>query len=301
MNRLRIVERILHLPRRIVREAMMVFQLVRFFMVNRLGKKAATKPGGPVVSLTTYGSRAKLVYFTIESIAAGRLLPSRLILWVDDNELFQNLPNTVRRLQQRGLEVNLCRNYGPHKKYYPYVESTDRFDAPLVIADDDIAYPRYWLSRLVEASQRYPECLNCWVAHRIQLGGNGLSRFASYPYSRSTQPSFLHLAIGACGIIFPPELLSALKGAGTAFETRCPKQDDLWIHVWAIRCGYRTRTITARLPYFSFWDVPGTQRSALKYENVDRGDGNDRAIRVVYTQSEINLLRSDLSLVCSKQ
>jgi hypothetical protein len=287
------VERIMHLPRRILREAMMVIQLVRFYLLNRFGTKAVTEPDGPVVSLTTYGSRATLVQFTIESIAAGQLLPSRLILWVDNNELFQNLPKTIQRLQKRGLEVKLCKNYGPHKKYYPYVETTDKFDTPLVIADDDSLYPRYWLRRLVEASQKYPECLNCWVAHRIQLGELGLDRFASYPYSCSTQPSFLHIAIGACGIMLPPRLLSALKSAGTAFQTCCPKQDDLWIHVWALRCGYRTRTITARLPYLSFREVPGTQRSALKHENVDRGDGNDRASQAVYSKMDISLLRND--------
>ena len=89
---------------------------------------------GPVVSLTTYGKRVQAVYLAIESIARGSALPSRLILWIDDPALYANLPPTLLRLKRRGLEIRYCKNFGPHKKYYPYVESQRAFNAPLVTA-----------------------------------------------------------------------------------------------------------------------------------------------------------------------
>ena len=81
--------------------------------------------------------------------------PSRLILWVD-HESMDRLPAAICRLQQRGLEVKACPDYGCYKKYYPYVESESQFVVPLVTADDDVLYPRYWLERLVEALHAFP-------------------------------------------------------------------------------------------------------------------------------------------------
>jgi hypothetical protein len=292
MNLTRFLERLIHLPRRIVRESIAVFDLVELSLVNRFGRRPVTESDGPVVSLTTFGKRSEKVYYAIESIGRGTVRPSRLILWIDDEALLRNLPATIRRLQQRGLEVKRCKNYGPHKKYYPYVESREEFDTPLVTADDDILYPRYWLKKLVEANREYSENVNCYWAHVIDVDEAGIRPYAKYKSCSSTRPSFRNLALGGMGAIYPPSFLLVLKRAGTAFESCCPKGDDLWLHVQALRSGYRVRQILPRLPYLSFQGVPGSQRTALSYENVTYGDGNDRQMKTTYTDSDIQLLRT---------
>jgi hypothetical protein len=125
---------------------------------------------------------------------------------------------------------------------------------------------------------------------------DGMGAYAEYKVCRSTLPSFRNIAIGSSGVIYPPSFLMALKWAGTAFEACCPKADDLWLHVHALRSGYKIRQILPRLPYFSFQGVPGTQEIALKYENVDYGDGNDRQIAATYNDADIQLLRADSNL-----
>jgi hypothetical protein len=66
--------------------------------------------------------------------------------------------------------------------------------------------------------------------------------------------------------------------------------------VQALRAGLKVRQILPSLPYFSFQGVPGTQEIALKYENVDYGDGNDRQIAATYNDADIQLLRADSNL-----
>src|ERR1700683_4292999 len=78
---------------------------------NETVKKPVIASHGPVLSLTTYGRRIDTVYLTIESIANGSLLPSRLILWVDDEVALENRPRSLRRLQERGLEIERTANY----------------------------------------------------------------------------------------------------------------------------------------------------------------------------------------------
>jgi hypothetical protein len=85
----------------------------------------------------------------------------------------------------------------------------------------------------------------------------------------------------------------ALKRAGTAFQDRCPNGDDLWLHLQALRAGYKVRQILPKLPYFSFQAVPGAAHNALSLQNVTHGDGNDRQVKATYTQADINLICTD--------
>lgn len=293
MNAALIFRRLSHLPRRTVRESLMLIQMMQFFFVNLLGRKPIVTPGGPVVSLTTYGRRSKTVYLAIESIARGQIRPSRLLLWIDDGGLMSNLPASLRRLQHRGLEVKKCRNYGPHTKYYPYLESQERFDTPLVTADDDILYPKYWLKKLAEAYYEHPNEVNCYFSHVIPVERTGFARYREWQQCHSTVPSSRHLAAGVTGVVYPPAFLTILKRAGTAFETCCPKGDDLWLHVQALRSGYKVRQIFPHLPYFAFQGIPGTQQSALCHDNVDSGDGNDRQMKATYSENDFQLLRNE--------
>ena len=76
-------------------------RLVRPWWMHRLRQRnlASCEPvvadGGPVVSLTTYEPRWERVFYTIESIGAGRLRPSRLVLWVAEPLLRQGVPDSL--------------------------------------------------------------------------------------------------------------------------------------------------------------------------------------------------------------
>jgi hypothetical protein len=258
-------------------------------LVNLFGSARITRPGGPVVSLTTYGKRVNTVYLAIESIAGGSVLPSRLILWLDDEASFRNLPSPLRRLRKRGLEVFLSPNHGPHTKYYPYVESHASFDTPLVTADDDILYPQSWLEGLLEAFREYPDAVNCYRARVITLNDHGMADYAQWELCGSTEPSVCHFATGVSGVVYPPQFLPVLKRAGTAFQGCCPIADDIWLHVHAIRAGYRIRQIRPESLHFP--TIPGTQDVSLFDDNVQHGE-NDMQAKATYRQDDIQILRT---------
>jgi hypothetical protein len=256
---------------------------------NRFGWSAvATGRAGVVVSLTTYGKRVDSVHLAIESIARGRTAPSRLILWVDDATLFVNLPRPLLRLRGRGLEVKLCENYGPHKKYYPYVESQEAFTSPLVTADDDVIYPSSWLHGLLTAHKDFPNCVSCYRARVVLLRDGKFVPYREWPMCKSTHPSYRTIATGVCGVIYPSVLLQELKRAGTDFQVRCPKADDLWLHLQAIRSSFQIRQIQPEVIHFPM--IPGTQDTALLLDNYAQGDGNDKQLALTYEATDLWLL-----------
>lgn len=258
---------------------------------NRFARSAVVADGtGPVVSLTTYGKRTQDVYIAIESIARGKLLPSRLILWLDDATILNSLPRSLRRLQRRGLEILRCKNYGPHKKYYPFVESQKEFDVPLVTADDDVIYPRTWLSALSAAHEQFPACVNCYRARVMKLSNGKIAPYREWPLCESVDPSVTTVATGVSGVIYPPALLWDLKSAGSEFELRCPRADDLWLHVQAVRSGLQIRQIQFEPIHFPL--IPGSQETSLYAENCTVDDGNDRQLAATYGYNDLELLQS---------
>jgi hypothetical protein len=259
---------------------------IRLWWISHHRTAPITDPKGPVVSLTTHGARSRKVYLVIESIARGTLLPSRIILWIDDENLFKNLPESISRLVQRGLEVKLCPNYGPHTKYYPYVATEDAFDVALVTADDDQLYPENWLEGLVAAFREKPNVVNCYQCHAISFEGNSIGRYRLWGKSDAKGPSFRQIALGFCGVLYPPAFLSVLKNAGTAFKNCCPTADDLWLHVQALRAGYKVRQIPGRtaIPL----SIPGTEGMGLWKDNIS--GGNDRQIAATYTGNDVRKL-----------
>lgn len=272
-------------------------QVTHLHSRNERSKKLVIAPGGPVVSITTYGERLSTVHLAVESIAAGSVLPSRLILWVDSPEAFANRSPGLARLVERGLEIRLSDNFGPHTKYYPYLLSTDTFETPFVTADDDLLYSRWWLEGLVRSNREYPEAVNCYRAHRIGLSNGALAPYHTWAKCRSTEPEFFHFATGVSGCVYPPSFLKRLKLAGSEFLRICPKADDVWLHFNALRAGMKTRQIWSHSLRFPF--VPGTQDSGLYHSNVLL-DRNDEQIRNTYTTEDIHFLEESAALVTER-
>lgn len=257
--------------------------------INRYSRSQIVQPGGPVVSVTSYGHRVRSVYLAIESIGAGSVRPSRCILWLDEQKAFDSLPKELVALQRRGLEIRLCPNYGPHKKYYPYLDSLEECVLPLATADDDVLYPRYWLKSLVDAYFDFPDAVNCHRARVITATQDGLAKYQSWQHAASDTPSPNNFAIGVGGVIYPPRLQERLKREGTAFLECCPKADDVWLHLQAVRAGFKIRQIAPKS--FDPVIIPGSQSNALNHSNLD-GGANDRQIENTYGTAEIDLLRA---------
>jgi len=266
------------------------FQLRRLSRRNAISKAPViSESSGAVVSVTSYGNRLKSVHLLLESIGNGSTLPSRLILWVDTKDAYENPSPQIRRLIDRGLELRLCDNFGPHTKYYPYLLSADAFPSPLVTADDDQLYPRWWLAGLLRNYRQNPENISCYRAHRVGLAGDVLTPYETWEPCKTTIASFRHFATGVSGVIYPPSFLARLKEAGSDFLAPCPKSDDAWLHVQALRAKMPIRQIFSRPLRFPV--IPGSQSSGLFHTNVLLSQ-NDSQISQTYLPGDLAVLRA---------
>ena len=251
---------------------------------NRFSRAILTGTAPTVVSLTTFGTRAEVAYVAIESIGAGRVRPRRLVLWLDDPRIVENLPSSLRRLERRGLEIRLTDNLGPHTKYYPSLTLEGTDGLPLVTADDDILYPRRWLADLLAASEAHPAEICCHRAFVVATRGADLAPYSTWPNCRTTQARPMNFATGVSGVLYPPAMLAALRRRGTAFMATTPKADDVWLHWVALREGIPVRQVRPKPRHFPF--IPGTQEVGLVNQNVGEG-ANDRWIAATYDETDV--------------
>ena len=266
---------------------------MQIFIRNFSEKERIVAGGeGPVVSLATHGSRYKTVHIAIESIARGTLKPAKIILWIDEDNPFNNPSPGVRRLMDRGLEVRKCDNDGPHKKYYPYLLSCKEFNNPMVTADDDVFYPKDWLKNLYQAYLGNSDVINCHYLYRITLTREGVIE----PYRNwqsgglaACNPSYLNFPIGVGGIIYPTSFLRHLKSAGHKFRDCCPTASDIWLHVNAVRSGFRARQIAHTSPPLTA--IPDTHKTALTRINLAQNKNNEY-IQQIYTPQDIAILQA---------
>ncbi len=245
-----------------------------------------------VVTLTSHGMRVNDAYYTLESIGRGTVRPRSVILYLQDQNTIDELSEPMLKLVERGLEVRLSDNFGPHTKYFPYVSAIPRHERPLVTADDDTIYPKSWLHDLTSGWRRLPagakEVL-CIRSKTILLDDEGFEPYERWPFTIGDEASILHFATGVGGVVYPPELLDRLRDAGDDFVDKCLKADDVWLHATAIRNGFMIRqlgTMSEHPPA-----IPSGKGIALWRDNVTQG-GNDRAIALTYTDADLAALRA---------
>jgi hypothetical protein len=263
--------------------------MVRLRVLNTRSRSMIVGKNGPVVSMTSYGPRLSIAYVAIESIAIGTLKPSRVILWLDDEDFDKARNPELERLTKRGLEIKRGTNYGPHTKFYPFV-STCEINGPLVTADDDVIYPKNWLKGLHEAFLRNPSAVHAYKARRMLVTPEGdLSPYVTWEPSTVPEPSFLNFALGVSGVIYPQAMQQALRAAGELFLVCTPRNDDVWLHAVAVRSGIKVGQVS-HTP-LDFPTVRGTHEFGLMINNVIGGQ-NDDQIQDTYNRDDIARMTS---------
>jgi hypothetical protein len=267
-------------------------QMIRYDVRARLRRRALVDPDGLCdVMMTSDGPRLGRAHLALESIGAGSCRPQSLTLAVSDERFVAKPSRVVRRQIRRGLEVVLVPDHQPHTKYYPYVASRTEFRRPLVTADDDKFYARQWLRRLQATHHRHPYDIVTHIASHVLIDDR-LAPYMTWPRVTCSDASFLHFPLGMAGTLHPPAQLLALKAAGTAFTDSCLTNDDIWLHVVALRNSIRVRQVSGMTPRRG--DIPRRDNVCL-FDANHRPDGNDAMIAATYSRNDIKKLMMEAS------
>lgn len=240
-----------------------------------------------IVSLTTFSKRLHEVYMVIESIGQQSIKANRIILWLDESEFnIDNLPEVLKMQMKRGLEIRFCPNYMSYKKIIPTLNLVS--EAFIITIDDDVLYPNDMIDILVKESRQYPNTIIGHRGHKIRLDASGLP----LPYktweqsSHFSEPTHQVMLTGCGGILYPPNTLHSDVTNIELFSSLCPKADDLWLKVMALK----NNTLCKKTDYVSNSHALKNHRDiGLASTNVKKG-GNDSQLTRLLNHYNIKLM-----------
>lgn len=230
------------------------------------------------VSLTSFPARIEYVHIAIETLMRQSMKPDRIVLWLAESQFPDHkLPETLIALQEKGLTIRYCEDLRSHKKYhFSFLEYPEDH---IILADDDLFYPKDTVKRLIKLHKKYPRDIVCMSAQII--GPTMLDVPSKWTEAKPWRKYISHpnaQAFTGAGSLFPAhwypeELLNKEKAMEIA-----PTADDLWLKAMSLKAGVNT---TVDYPPRGFpVDIAIPNNATLFQENkVSGGNQNDRAWR----------------------
>jgi hypothetical protein len=259
------------------------FKITNKFLSNNL----ESQRNGIIISLTSFSGRIDKVYLTIESIFSQKLAaPQKVILWLSIEEFpNKSLPNSLIRLQSRGLDIFFVENNFKSFKKLIYSYKLECW-SKIITIDDDIFYPAWWLCHLLEQSEKNPSTVVCYRGHFIQKKNESVL----VPYKDiitnnkdSIIPEYSLMPTGVGGVLYPKDSLSEDLLDHECFLKLCPNADDIWFK--AITLLNNKKVIRVFPDNINFLEVPNTQHIGLFNTNLDE-DKNDEQLKNVFDYFE---------------
>ena len=216
------------------------------YMADNLGSYSGVnelKRENPlIVSLTSYEERFEDLVISIYSLLNQSIKPDRIILWLSDNLCLNDLPYDITRFIKNGLEIRFVKDIGSYTKaIYAFKEFSNSI---IVTADDDIYYPKDWLSKLYYSFIANPEDISVHRAHRIKLEDKKIAPYETWTkHVEEESARFDNFLTGVGGVLYPPNCFSNEVLRKDIFLTKSPYADDVWFWVMALVHNRKIRVV----------------------------------------------------------
>jgi len=263
-----------------------------------------------IITLTTISSRLDNIHLVIESLLAqdfpAQAYEVRLHLSKHPYLLDQGCPTLTDELQKlkrdsrARFSVVYVENTGSYRKLLPvlnevYDYKSDEFCRTLIVtADDDTAYPPYFLNRLYDHYLKY-RCVIGYRGRTMRFDGAKLVPYNKWQKTIQENPSLLNVPTGKDGILYSPLHFNPKILNIALAQQHAPKADDLWVKVHTLLSGTPSFIINRELSQ-AFSSVTGKEPEVSLYRSFNNKGGNDEAMNNLenYLINNLNLSIADL-------
>lgn len=237
-----------------------------------------------IVSLTSFGERIHDVHVAIESIMQGSVKPNRIILWLSEDEFRgKPLPSTLKRQQQRGLEIAFCKDIRCYNKLIYTLQQNP--EACIITIDDDALYDYDTVERIIATHISHPSAICACRIHQIALDTNGHPKsYLEWNHRvTSAENSSLNFFTGVGGVLYPPHCFPNEIFNENAFLSLCPNADDVWFYAMSLLNNTPCVKVPTRTPDGHPIELPASHIDALNSTNTNPEDcQNDKQIKAVF-------------------
>jgi len=226
-----------------------------------------------IASLTTFPARIDKVWIVIESIMRQTHKPDRVMLWLSREQFPDGciLPESLRDLEKRGLEVVFCDgDMRSHKKYYYVLKNFP--EAYLFTFDDDIIYRSTLISELMDLHNEFPGAICCDRTLKINKTDGDILPYKTWGEIKTgTEPSRELFHTSGAGTLYFPGALHPAVLDSEVFLKYCMYADDIWLNCMA---QLNQTPIVKVKRYITWLPVINKIKISLMKINVDEGQND---------------------------
>ncbi len=243
--------------------------------------------GDFIVSLASYSKRISTLHICLESIFSQTLLPKRILLYLDNSVLPNDIPAEVLEFVEKGLEIIFVSNdIVSHNKYYYTFK--DFPDEVVITVDDDVIYDRCTFCNLFKTYQKYPNCVCATRVTYMMFDENNViepyNKWIS-EYDQLLYPSKKLVAVGVGGILYPPHIFSDEIFDKNKIMQLALTADDIWLKIMQLKNNISV-VWTGQFPQHPM-TIPGTRDMGL-WHNINKYK-NDEYIHNLVDYYNLNL------------
>ena len=233
-----------------------------------------------IISLTSFPSRLPTLHKCLKSLLLQDTKADAIIVYFGCDVTQEMLTPELKEMGKYGItyKYNADENLRSYKKFYYALQ--DYPNDLIVTVDDDVYYPRYWLTSFLETHNRFPDCVCAWRLHKMRSQNGILLPYNQWfdQYRSCLTPSFSLFPTGVGGILYPPGSLNSHVMDKEVFTKLCFTCDDIWLKVMCVLNGTKTVWVPSR--EICFCEVEKKQEYALLNENVGKS-ANDIVLNKV--------------------
>lgn len=238
-----------------------------------------------IVSVTSFPARINDVWISLEILFRQTVRPDMIILWLAESQFpDKKLPDSLVKLQSRGLTIRFCQDLRSHKKYYFAMKEFP--EACIITFDDDLYYDKNVIKRVVDLYEKHPDCICTNRAHEIKIKDGIVQPYNKWNHNAKNIlfPSNALLQTGGAGTLYPPKSLPESAFDKNLIQTLCFHADDVWLKLMATLND--KKIVTHSFYNKDFLTVKSSQLEKLVTKNVFDG-GNDKQFQEVCNQFSI--------------
>lgn len=236
-----------------------------------------------IVSLTSFPARINIVHKAINCLLRQTLKPDKLILWLGYNQFPQkeeDLPETLLKLKEYGLEIRWCEDLKSYKKLIPTLKEYP--NDIIVTADDDLYYQEDWLESLHNEYLKNPENIYTRRATGIFKIGNFFRIIPHYD-NTNFRACYNNQIMGGAGTLYPPNSLNKDILNVEKIKNLIPTYDD--IYFWAMAITNNTKIGLVKNNDLNLYTIENSQTTALCKINGNNSEMSDiDAFRIIFKE-----------------
>lgn len=238
-----------------------------------------------VVSLTSYGRRVKscVVYYALVSMLRQSTQPSRIILWLAEDEWNDSiLPKKLREIRKKNIEIGYCEDLRSYIKLIPTLSLCP--ESTIITIDDDMIYSRDTVKTLLDEHSKHLNDIICLSALHPVINNGIPQQYILWKEYRREGIGGILFPCGVGAVLYPAHSLCSDVMRSELFLKLCPLADDIWFWFCGLKKGTIKRYVKKRGKNISFDTLYQYfhRGSALTHRNRFE-DQNDKQFQALFT------------------